>query len=541
VTPTDFANAFLNAIPEPDTADNVEAIVGWEEREGGNWENDAKFNPLDTTTAYDGSTSINSVGVQAFNNWDDGVTATVITIENGHYAGILAALAASDNADNVAAAVGASPWGTPNYTDLLPPNYNPPSPPWQPSCTGPPGNGSFVQVSGSSAIYEIAGGAPLYVSSWSAVGGSQPYTVISQAQFDSLNSVPANGTFIRDEASGQIWVVAGGAPLYVAGCGNLNGCAGAVNIDVWDVQNAGNPASHLNPVPANGTFIRDPASGQIWIVAGGAPLAVASCANLNGCPNPVNIDPYAVNALDHLNAVPANGTFVQATTGNIYRIAGGTPFAVSSWSVFGGQQPFVMIDEWDIDNITNPAAHLNQTPADGTVVEGLPSDSYWLFTGGYRSPTSADSAATTVDDVGLAAFPETPAKTTPTTTTTTTTTPSTTTTTTPSTTTATPSTTTTTATTTTAKPATTTTTTTPGTAPSTPGRPSESLPSCLVPNLHGMTLGQARSALNRAHCRLGEVHEPKRVVRHHVLRVTGQSARVRTEHAANYRVNITLK
>ncbi len=105
-------------------------------------------------------------------------------------------------------------------------------------------------------------------------------------------------------------------------------------------------------------------------------------------------------------------------------------------------------------------------------------------------------------------------------------------------------TTTTTSTTTTTTPGTTTsttTTTTPGTTPSTPGRPSESLLSCLVPNLHGMTLGQARSVLNRAHCRLGKVHQPKRVVRHHVLRVAGQSARVRTEHARNYRVNITLK
>ena len=136
--------------------------------------------------------------------------------------------------------------------------------------SGQPANGSFVQVSGSAAIYEIAGGAPLYVSSWSAVGGSQPYTVISQQEFDSLNAVPANGTFIRDEGSGQIWEVAGGAPLYVSGCGNLGGCPGAVNIDVWDVQNAGNPASHLNPVPSAGTFLRDPGSGGIWEVAGGA-------------------------------------------------------------------------------------------------------------------------------------------------------------------------------------------------------------------------------------------------------------------------------
>ena len=430
---------------------------------------------------------------------------------------------------------------------------------------GAPSNGSFVQVSGSSAIYEIAGGAPLYVSSWSAVGGSQPYTVVSQQQFDSLSAVPSNGTFIRDEASGQIWVVAGGAPLYVAGCGNLNGCAGAVNIDVWDVQNAGDAASHLTPVPSNGTFIRDPGSGQIWVVAGGAPLAVASCsnlsgcpnpveidpyavaaldhlnavpsngtfirdpasgdiwvvaggaplfvsscANLSGCPNPVNIDPYAVDALDHLNAVPSNGTFLETTSGSIYRVAGGSPFAVSSWSVFGGQQPYVTIDEWDIDNIANPAAHMNAVPANGTIVEGLPSDSYWSFTGGQRSPSSANPSATTVDDVGLAAFPEKPEASTPG---------------------AGP-------TSTSAAGATTVTPASGSTKTSTSGA---SAARCVVPNVRHMTLTQAKRALSHAGCRLGEVHRPRHVSRHHVLRVSSQSAVSRSRHSAKYPVNITLK
>jgi hypothetical protein len=44
-------------------------------------------------------------------------------------------------------------------------------------------------------------------------------------------------------------------------------------------------------------------------------------------------------------------------------------------------------------------------PADGTLVEGLPSDSYWLFSSGYRNPTATGAAAVQVDDAGLAAFP----------------------------------------------------------------------------------------------------------------------------------------
>lgn len=85
-------------------------------------------------------------------------------------------------------------------------------------------NGSFVQVSGSPEIFEIAGGAPLYVSNWAAVGGSQPVTTISQAQSNALPGVPANGTFIRDASSGTIGVVAGGSPLYVSNCQYLTNC-----------------------------------------------------------------------------------------------------------------------------------------------------------------------------------------------------------------------------------------------------------------------------------------------------------------------------
>src|ERR1700683_5195175 len=77
-------------------------------------------------------------------------------------------------------------------------------------------NGTFVQISGSAAIYEIVGGAPLYVSSWNAFGGqAQPFTAISQQQFDSLAQYPANGTAVYDGVSGAGYIFAGGAPLYV--------------------------------------------------------------------------------------------------------------------------------------------------------------------------------------------------------------------------------------------------------------------------------------------------------------------------------------
>jgi hypothetical protein len=208
-------------------------------------------------------------------------------------------------------------------------------------------DGTFVQVAGSQAIYEIAGGAPLYVSPqyWETLA-AQPPTAISQQQFARLKPVPADGTLLKD-STGALYRVAGGAPLLVSDPSLFS--AQPVSIDQWDIVNAGTPAAHLNTVPANGTFLT-------------------------------------------------------TTTGGVYRIAGGAPFAISGWGLFGGVRPSVSVDQWDLANVSSPAAHLNAKPRDGTVVEGLPSRSYWVFTGARRRLTSANLAAVQLDDVGLAAY-----------------------------------------------------------------------------------------------------------------------------------------
>ena len=309
-----------------------------------------------------------------------------------------------------------------------------------------------------------------------------PYAI---SHLDHLNARPSNGTFLRDPAGYTIWEVAGGAPLVVSSCANLGGCPGAVNIDPYAISHL----DHLNARPSSGTLIRDPASGMIWKVVGGAPLGVSSCANVGGCSGVVNIDPYAVAHLDHLNAVPADGTFIETSAGRVYRIAGGAPFAVSSWSVFGGVQPYVTVDQWDLDNITSAAAHLNAKPADGTVVEGLPSRQYWSFAGGLRSPASPSSAAIAVDDVGLTAFPQRA----------------------------------------------------PAGGGSGGSSPSRTIAACIVPQLRHMKLAAARRALTRAHCEVGKVSRPRHPQRHQILRVVGQSARRGSHHQPDYRVNITLR
>jgi peptidoglycan hydrolase CwlO-like protein len=118
-TPLTWAKALLQQLDMPLTGDNVAALVAWEMAEGGHWHNTAHYNPLNTTQPMPGATPMNSVGVKAYRSWSQGFEATIITLRNGYYERILAALRAGDDAVEVAHAVAASPWGTGNFASLI--------------------------------------------------------------------------------------------------------------------------------------------------------------------------------------------------------------------------------------------------------------------------------------------------------------------------------------------------------------------------------------------------------------------------------------
>jgi hypothetical protein len=216
-------------------------------------------------------------------------------------------------------------------------------------------------------------------------------------------------------------------------------------------------------------------SDAIYEVAGGAPLFVSSWDPFGG-PQPVAVlTPQQFASLNH---VPADRTFLTMPNGTVYRMAGGAPIVVGNWSLFGGVRPAVLIDPWNIDNISSPLSHLDAKPVDGTIVEGLPSHRFWGFSGGNRGLISPSSGAIAVDDAGLNTFVQVAELT--------------------------------------------------GSA------------WCVVPALRHLTLGRAAGALRRAHCRLGAVRRPRRVRRGHALRVKAQSAAKGTSHRAMYAVNVTV-
>jgi large repetitive protein len=246
-------------------------------------------------------------------------------------------------------------------------------------------DGQFVSAGGM--VYRIAGGAPIYVSSWASVGGGRPVTAITPIQLEALPQVPKDGTFVR---AGNNWYrIAGGAPVYVSSWATFGGVQPSVQIDPTAVTIAGGSGqwSHLRAVPADGTFVS--AAGMVYRIAGGAPVYVSTWSAFGGVKPTVQIDPNAIrvaggsNQWSHLRATPADGTLVWAA-GDVYVMAGGAPIYVSSWDAIGGYRTPVQIDPSAIRVAggSNQWSHVLWYPRDNTylaagedvyvVVDGVP-------------------------------------------------------------------------------------------------------------------------------------------------------------------------
>lgn len=79
MTREDFARALLREIEAKPTHRNLWALVSWMQAEGGT----ASYNPLNTTLEMPGSTDYNSVGVQNYKSFGQGVEATAKTLDYG--------------------------------------------------------------------------------------------------------------------------------------------------------------------------------------------------------------------------------------------------------------------------------------------------------------------------------------------------------------------------------------------------------------------------------------------------------------------------
>ena len=100
----------------PQTDANIEALVAWSIGEGGHYQNAAQFNLLNTARKTKHShVAIGLDGIKGYDSYADGIDATVETLHNGLYGGILDALKAGNDAQAVLTAAGQSRWAGSHY------------------------------------------------------------------------------------------------------------------------------------------------------------------------------------------------------------------------------------------------------------------------------------------------------------------------------------------------------------------------------------------------------------------------------------------
>jgi hypothetical protein len=88
----------------------LQALEGWARAEGGHTHNGARYNFLNTTQPMPGAGNTGTQGdIKVYKSLGQGVQATVKTLQNGRYDGIIAGLRAG-NPTQVARAIGQSPW-----------------------------------------------------------------------------------------------------------------------------------------------------------------------------------------------------------------------------------------------------------------------------------------------------------------------------------------------------------------------------------------------------------------------------------------------
>ena len=153
------------------------------------------------------------------------------------------------------------------------------------------------------------------MATWAGIGGVQPTTIVDlgvarssgSGYWNNVSTLPADGTLIRANSTGKVYVIAGGGPVYVPGWACLGGGPRpTVTIDAAAVSRGGGtgPWRHLRFYPTD-TFIRGYPSARVYRVMDGVPRYLSSWAGYAG-PQPtvlvpqISIDRAGISGYEHL-------------------------------------------------------------------------------------------------------------------------------------------------------------------------------------------------------------------------------------------------
>jgi hypothetical protein len=185
-------------------------------------------------------------------------------------------------------------------------------------------NGTFVRTAENGAIYVIAGSAKYYLNPTEyAALGSPPARNVPARLVAGLGAVPADNTFLRDPASTAIYQVVSGAKYHLSAAEYAGlGSPAATNV----------PAGFINAVtgsvPADSVFLRDPGSTAIYQIVGGARYHLSPADyTAMGSPAAINVPTGFIN---RTATVPRDGSFIRdISDGAIYQIVGGAKYHLS--------------------------------------------------------------------------------------------------------------------------------------------------------------------------------------------------------------------
>ena len=152
---------------------NLTAEVAWETAEGGGFGNIAANNPTNTTQYEPGCWVVNSVGVKAYPTAALGMQATVTTLLYPAYDSIRADMADNAAPDVIAAAIGASPWGTPGglIAECVPESAAAIDKYWTPPPT-PSEDAMFIREPNGTVWQFVASGTGSYWREWPAAAAA---------------------------------------------------------------------------------------------------------------------------------------------------------------------------------------------------------------------------------------------------------------------------------------------------------------------------------------------------------------------------------
>jgi hypothetical protein len=194
LTPVSFAEALLTMLRIQPTGQAVLDVVAWEEAEGGNWKNAAKYNPLNTSQPEPGSHGGNPgmpAFIQSYTSWRSGIQATYdnltgqLAAQYG-YDAIVEDLRQGASLQQFEQAVLASSWGTVKFTGTGQ-NYEPeggPATEEAEACpasgpvTGPTIPGTVAKIDPHTGVASIPQNAPPAVQHLIAAGNeiiTKPY------------------------------------------------------------------------------------------------------------------------------------------------------------------------------------------------------------------------------------------------------------------------------------------------------------------------------------------------------------------------------